>query len=119
MLNTSDKEITLFYDASSRDGTQTLAYAKGKGIAVNDIDIRGDKVTGTELLTLARKLKTDLKELINTEHPDFKDNYNGFPEDEEDVIKMIKSHPEIMNVPIAIRGDKAIIINTPTDILKL
>lgn len=119
MLNTSKKEITLFYDAASRDGTQTLAYAKGQGITVNDIDIRGDKITGTELITLARKLKSNLKELINTDHPDFKDNYDGFPESEEDVIKMIKNHPEIMNVPVAIRGDKAIVINTPTDILKL
>jgi len=82
MLNTSKKEITLFYDASSRDGTQTLAYAKGQGIPVNDIDIRGNKVTGTELITLARKLKKNLKELINTDHPDFKDNYSGLPEDE-------------------------------------
>lgn len=119
MLNTSDKEIILYFDAESRDGTQTLAYAKGKGLPINEVDLRDENITGTQLIALARKLNANLKELVNTDHPDYKDNYDGLPSDEEGLIKMIKKHPEILNTPIAVKGDKVKVINTPTDIVHL
>jgi|GEM_PF-5252817 len=37
----------------------------------------------------------------------------------DDWIKMIQHNPEIMKQPIALRGDIAILIETPTDIIKI
>ena len=39
--------------------------------------------------------------------------------EEEDLIRALASHPGLLKAPIAIRGDRAVICSSPTDIYKL
>lgn len=118
-IATSDRQITLYYSSKSRRAKQTLAYAKAEGLPIQEIDILKTKLTGTQIVELADRLQINVKDLVNQEHPAYKARFEQHEFSTEDWIKMIKHNPEIMKQPIALRGDITILVETPTDIIKI
>ncbi|WNH07761.1 arsenate reductase family protein [Thalassobellus suaedae] len=118
-IATSDRQITLFYSSKSVRAKQTLAYAKAEGLPIQDIDILKVKLTGTQITELADRLHIEIKDLVNQEHPAYTSRFEHHNFSSEDWIKMIRSNPEIMKQPIALRGKKTILVETPTDIIKI
>lgn len=118
-IATSNRQITLFYSSNSVRAKQTLAYAKAEGLKIEEIDILKTKLTGTQLVELAARLQLDLSDLVNQEHPAYQAKFEPQNLSTDDWIKMIQHNPEIMKQPIALRGDKTILVETPTDIIKI
>ena len=118
-IATSNRQITLFYSSNSIRAKKTLAYAKAKGLPIHEIDILKSKLTGTQIAELADKLKIEIKDLVNQEHPAYKQKFKHHDFSEGDWIKMIQHNPEIMKQPIALRGDITILVETPSDIIKI
>lgn len=118
-IATSDRQITLFYSSKSVRAKQTLAYARAEGLPIQEIDILKTQLTGTQIVELANRLHMAIKDLINQEHPSYTSSFGYHDFSDEDWIKMIRHNPEIMKQPIAIRGNITILIETPTDIIKI
>ncbi len=118
-IATSDRQITLFYSSNSTRAKQSLAYAKAEGLAIQEIDILKTKLTGTQIVELADRLHMEVADLINQEHPSYKKHFEHHDFSTDDWIKMIRHNPEIMKQPIALRGDITILVETPTDIIKI
>lgn len=118
-LKTSNRQITLYYSSKSQRAKQTLAYAKAEGLPILEIDILKTPLTGTQIVALAEKLNVEIKDLINQDHPIYKSRFKHHDLSENDWIKMIRHNPDIMKQPIALRGDDAILVETPTDIIRI
>lgn len=120
-IATSDRLITLYYSSNSRRAKLTLAYAVSEGLPVQEIDILKTPLTGMQLVALAERLGLKVKDLVNQNHPAFEAKFKGhdFELSSNDWIKMIQHNPEIMKQPIAIRGDITILVETPSDIIKI
>lgn len=118
-IATSKKQITFYYNSNSGLAKQTLAYAKAEGLPIQTIDLIKIKLTGTQIVELADKLNIRAADLVNQEHPFYKTNFENHNFSTDDWIKMIQNNPEIMNQPIAIRGDITILVKTPTDIINI
>ncbi|MBC8770254.1 hypothetical protein H4O18_19800 [Arenibacter sp. BSSL-BM3] len=118
-IATSERQITLFYSSKSTRAKQTLAYAKAEGLPIHEIDILKVTLTGTQIVELADKLNIEVKDLVNQEHPTYKSHFDHHEFSTDDWIKMIRQNPEIMKQPIALRGKTTILIETPTDIIKI
>ncbi|GGG33464.1 arsenate reductase family protein [Bizionia arctica] len=118
-IATSDKQITLFYSSNSTRAKQTLAYAKAEGLPILEVDILKTKLTGTQIAELADKLNIEIKDLVNQEHPSYTQKFEPHDFSENDWLTMIQHNPEIMKQPIALRGNRSILIETPTDIIKI
>ncbi|WP_179320101.1 arsenate reductase family protein [Winogradskyella helgolandensis] len=118
-IATSRRQITLFYSSKSIRAKQTLAYAKAEGLVIQEIDILKIKLTGTQIVELADRLKIEVADLINQEHPAYTSHFEHHNFSTDDWIKMIQHNPEIMKQPIAMRGDVTILVETPTDIIKI
>ena len=118
-IATSDRQITLFYSSKSSRAKQTLAYAKAEGLPIQEIDILKTKLTGTQIVELADRLHINVKDLVNQEHSSYKSHFEHHNFSDRDWIKMIQHNPEIMKQPIALRGDITILVETPTDIIKI
>ena len=116
---TSNRQITLFYSSKSTRAKQTLAYAKAAGLEIEEIDILKTKLTGEQIVELAERLHTVVANLVNQEHPSYKSHFEHHDFSTDDWIKMIQHNPEIMKQPIALRGDATILVETPSDIIKL
>lgn len=115
----SDRQITLFYNSNSIRAKKTLAYAKAEGLPILEIDMLKTKLTGTQIEELADRLHLEIKDLVNQEHPSYKKQFDHHNFSDRDWIKMIRHNPEIMKQPIALRGDITILVETPTDIIKI
>jgi arsenate reductase len=118
-IATSHRQITLFYSSKSFRAKQTLAYAKAEGLPILEIDILKTPLTGTQIAELADRLNIEIKDLVNQEHPSYTSHFEHHDFSSDDWIKMIQNHPDIMKQPIALRGDITILIETPTDIIKI
>jgi len=118
-IATSNRQITLFYSSESVRAKQALVYAKAEGLPIHEIDILKTKLTGTQIAELAERLHLEIKDLVNQEHPAYNSHFEHHNFSSEDWIKMIRNNPEIMKQPIALRGDITILVETPTDIIKI
>jgi len=118
-IATSDRLITIYCLSSSVRAKQTLAYAKSEGWPILEVDMLKTPLTGTQIVELAGRLKLEVKDLVNQEHPAYHRLYNHTDLSDEDWIKMIHKHPEIMKQPIALRGDRTILVETPSDIVRI
>jgi len=118
-IATSERQITLFYNSKSKRAKQTLAYAQTEGLPIQKIDILKTPITGTQIAELSDRLRIKVKDLVNQDHPAYTSKFEQHEFSSEDWIKMIQHNPEIMKQPIAIRGDNTILVETPTDILRI
>lgn len=118
-IATSNRQITLFCSSKSVRAKQTLAFAKAEGLPIQQIDILKTKLTGTQIVELAERLHLQVVDLVNQEHPSYTSNFEHHNFSTNDWIKMIQHNPQIMKQPIALRGDITILVETPTDIIKI
>ncbi|MBK8517090.1 MAG: hypothetical protein IPL55_12660 [Saprospiraceae bacterium] len=123
-IETSNRQITLYCIENSNRAKQTLVYAKALGVPVLTIDISKTPITGSQIFEIANRLGMEIKDLIYRDNDVFNSksepiNLEALNLSSEDWIKMIQKNPEILKQPIAIRGDKTILVVTPTDILQL
>ena len=118
-ISTSPRQITLYYSSDSVRAKQTMVYAIAEGLPVSSIDIMKTPLTGTQIANLASRLGIEIKDLVNQDHPAYERKFAHHDLSHRDWIKMIQHNPEIMKQPIALRGDIAILVETPTDIIKI
>lgn len=112
-------ELYFYHNSSQLNVKQTLAYAKSITRFVNEIDVVKEKVTTTQWNSLLLKLNLRAKDLLNRSHPDYQNLIAGKNWDEDSWLQILARYPHLIKSPIAIFRDKAILCNTPTDILKL
>ena len=118
-MNTHNREILIYYNASSSPHKKTVAYAKSVVPHVKPYDFAKAPSTDTSWRMIIKALDVHPKDLLNKAHPDYQNHIRGREFDSEGWLKILKYNPELIKAPIAIRGKKAIICTTPTDILKL
>lgn len=119
VIATNNRELNLYYNANSSIGMQTLAFVQASKKKVLAVDLSKTKVTGTQWAELADLLGISIKDLINTEHPDFIKLYgkDNDLEGDDDWIKVLQKNPSVVTQPILVNGSKAMQVNTPSDVL--
>ncbi|WP_235855761.1 arsenate reductase family protein [Flagellimonas aequoris] len=119
VIATNNRELNLYYNANSSIGMQTLAFVQASKKKVLAVDLSKTKVTGTQWAELADLLDIPIKDLINTEHPDFIKLYgkDNDLEGDDDWIKVLQKNPSVVTQPILVNGNKAMQVNTPSDVM--
>ena len=119
VIATNNRELNLYYNAESSIGMQTLAFVQASKKKVLAVDLSKTKVTGTQWAELADLLGIPIKDLINTEHPDFIKLYgkDNDLESDDDWIKVLQKNPSVVTQPILVNGTKAMQVNTPSDVM--
>ena len=113
IISTNDRQITFIFDPSTKLGRECQAYALSSEAKILAIDL-------TEWVEIAERIGKTVPELIAKDHPAFTNLYGeGIELDNTDALKVLNKNPETLVYPIAIRGDKAVMAHTFSDILKL
>lgn len=118
-IATSERQMTLFCNAESSIAKQTIAHAKAERVSLLVIDLLKTKLTGTQLVELADKLGMAVKDLVAMGRPAFKKKFGDVDFSTFDWLTAMRENPEIIKQPIALKGKKILLIETPSDILKL
>jgi arsenate reductase-like glutaredoxin family protein len=115
-----DDQATLFYNSETSLGKQTLGYVESSERDIRTIDISKTEVTGTQWAELADGINIPIGELVDQDHPEFKEAY-GSEEvnlDKHDWLRVLEKTPSVLAYPIAIQGKRYLAIKNPSDFTK-
>lgn len=119
-MKTSKREITIYYNPESSSDRKTVAYAQSLSRYVKAYSYKQTPCRGTtEWCKVLTALKMHPKDLMNKAHPYYQDNIRGREFDEEGWLNILRTNPELIRAPIAIRGEHVVLCLTPKDVYRL
>jgi arsenate reductase len=118
-MKTHQREILIYYNPDSSNDRKTVAHAQSLAPHVRTYAYEKAPSTGTSWQQILDALSMHPKELMNKSHPYYQQNIRGREFDDQDWLNVIKFNPTLLKAPIAMRGDKAVLCTTATDIYKL
>ncbi|MCB0706141.1 MAG: hypothetical protein KDC34_12555 [Saprospiraceae bacterium] len=118
-MKTNSREILIYYNPESSADRKTVAHAQGLVSYVRTFSFAQAPSNGTSWQQILEWLNLHPRVLLNKAHPYYQSNIRGRDFDQDCWVKVLQKNPELIKYPIAIRGRKAIICQTATDIYKL
>lgn len=108
--------LTIYHNSrcsKSREGVCFLENTKAPFEIINYLE---SVPTFTELESIIKKLKIKPIELVRIKEKDWIQNFKGKNLTDEEIIKAMIQFPKLIERPIVINGDKAIIAR-PTELI--
>jgi arsenate reductase-like glutaredoxin family protein len=120
VISKNDNQLTLYYNGESSIGKQCYAYVQASDKAVLGVDISKTEVTPTQWTELAEGLNIKVKDLLGTDHPDFRNIYgeDALSLETNDWLKILEKNPELVQFPVLIFGQKFYQLKSGADFKK-
>lgn len=108
VIATNKNKLSLYYNSESSIGKQCYGYVQASDKKVLGIDILKTKVTPTQWSELADGLAIEVKDLIDTNHPDFMNEYgrDAITMEANDWLKILEKNPRLVQFPVLVFGEK-------------
>ena len=112
--------FTIYHNPRCSKSRLTLELLKDKGIDPKVILYLETPPSEKELVLILKKLNMEAKELLRKGEAEFKEqNLSDTSKSEEDIIQAMVHFPKLMERPIIIYGDRAVIGRPPENVLKI
>ncbi len=118
-MKTHRREILIYYNPDSSSDRRTVAHAQGLTNHVKTFSFNQTPSTDMSWQRILKTLDVHPKDLMNKAHPYYQEHIRGREFDKESWLKVIRYNPELIKAPIAIRGNRAVLCKSPTDIYQL
>lgn len=118
-MKTHQREILIYYNPESNSDRRTIAHAQSVVPHVRTYAFGKTPSTTTSWQTILNALKLHPKEILNKANPYYQKHIRGKEFDEESWVNILRHNTTLIKAPIAIRGQRAILCSSPTDIYKL
>lgn len=118
-MNNQSKELLIYYNPNSSADRKTIAHARGTGQKVVSYNHTNNSSTTTTWKSILKALDKHPKEILNKAHPYYQANIRGKEFNMHGWLNILQNNPDLIKHPIAMKGSKAIICQTPTDIYRL
>lgn len=115
-MKTIGNEIMILYDSASHEGRKTLAYAHTISPNVKSWDYSLLPLTGAMWQQLLSMLQLHPKELLDKSHPYYQTHIQGHDFDPEGWLNILRQSTFLIQWPILVKGDKAILCTTPESV---
>lgn len=112
-------ELFLLFDPQTSKGKQTKAMAKDICSHLNEVNALQEKLGPTYWKEVINMLGIEPQALLDQSHPDYKTKVGNQTYTMNGWLDVIMHNPQLLKAPIAIYNGKAVLCQTPTDILKL
>lgn len=112
-----EHQLTLIYSSNTRVGRHTLSYLTAINGKYLDIDLAKSKIGDTAWVELAAALGVKVGDLVDKRELDIDskttDDFNT-----NDWLKIIQNNDCVISRPIAIKGNRTMLINNPPEIME-
>lgn len=108
--------ITIYHNnrcSKSREGLCFLETLNEPFEVINYLD---EVPTYNDLKAIIKKLNVKPIELVRTKENEWKDNFKGKTLTDKEIIEAMIKYPKLIERPIVIKGDKAVIAR-PTELI--
>ncbi len=111
--------MKIYHNPRCSKSRQTLNLIKEAGKDVEIVEYLKNPPTADELREVLRKLNLPVEYLIRKNEEIYKTQYKGKELSEEEWIQALVEHPKMLERPIVVEGDKAVLGRPPENVLKL
>ena len=112
-------DLTIYHNPACSKSRETLALIKASGHEPRIIEYLKTPPSAAELGAIVRKLGIKPLELVRRNEQIFKDKYAGRNLSDEEWIRAMIEHPILMQRPIVVRGEAAVIGRPPENVKPL
>ena len=111
--------LKIYHNPRCSKSRQTLALIQDKQVEVEVIEYMKNVPTVEELKLVLAQLNISPKELIRTTEAVYKEKYKTLNLNDEEWIDAMIEHPKLIQRPIVIKGNKAVIGRPPENVIEL
>ena len=114
------KEFTIYHNPRCSKSRQTLQILRDRGIEPSIVEYLKTPLQKDELKKISTSLGFRPKEFVRKNESDFKErSLVNHLEDDDKMIEAMAAYPKIIERPIVVLKDKAVIGRPPDNVLKL
>ena len=111
--------ITIYHNPRCSKSRQTLELLKSRGIKADIRLYLEQHLSADELLDLLTMLNMSADQLVRKSEQYFKDNLRGKALTQDQLIKAMVDNPKLIERPIVIDGNRAVLGRPPEQVLSL
>jgi arsenate reductase len=112
-------EVVIYHNARCSKSRSVCALVAGKGIEARIVEYLKTPPSREELQDLLKKLDMEPSALVRRGESAFQENYAGKTLDEEAWLDALVAHPVLIERPIVVRGERAVVGRPPEKVLEL
>lgn len=111
--------LTIYHNPRCSKSRETLKIIEENGTEVKVVEYLNDIPTKEELVELLEKLKLNAVDIVRKGEPIYKELYKGKELSEKQWVEAMIAHPKLIERPIVVKGDKAILGRPPQNVIAL
>lgn len=111
--------MKIYHNPRCSKSRTSLELLQKEGLDVTVVKYLKEVPTPTELKGLLEKLDLKAEELVRKGEKEYKDNFKGKDLTEEEWISAMVKYPKLIERPIFVNGNKAVIGRPPENVLEL
>lgn len=111
--------ITLYHNPRCSKSRQALALLQDKGVEPEVVEYLKTPPSRAELAAIVKKLGVKPEAIVRTGEDVYKSKYKGKAMTDAQWLDALAADPILIERPIAVKGDKAVMGRPPENVLKL
>ena len=113
------EKVTIWHNPRCSKSREALALLEDEGVSYDVVKYLDTVPTVEELTALLKKLGISARDLLRTKEAIYKELDLDSVEDDKILIEAMVEHPKLIERPIVIKGDKAVIGRPPQKVIEL
>jgi arsenate reductase len=111
--------ITIYHNPRCRKSRETLTLIQESGENFEIVEYLKSPLNTEELKALLNKLQMQPGELLRKGEAIWKEKYKGKRLEEDQIIEAMARHPKLMERPVVVKGEAAILGRPPENVRRL
>lgn len=112
--------VTIYHNPRCTKSREALALLESKGITPKVVEYLKTPPSAAELKDVLEKLRLFPQDIIRTKEPEYKElGLFNARYTEDGLIDLLTRHPKLIERPIVINGDRAVVARPPEKLLEI
>jgi arsenate reductase len=111
--------VTIYHNPRCRKSRETLKLIEASGAPFQIVEYLRQPLSATELKSLVSRLGIGASALVRKNESIWKEHYRGKELSEAEILKAMETHPKLMERPVVVLGDRAVLGRPPENVLEL
>lgn len=111
--------ITIYHNPRCRKSREALQLLEASGQPFRVVDYQKEPLSPEALKSILEKLGIPAETLLRKNEALWKERFKGQTLTEEELIALMVAHPKLMERPILVRGDRALLGRPPQRVSEL
>ncbi len=112
-METNKSELKLYYNSNKKRDRETFGYSESLDVRINEQDLSKTNLTERQFAEIARQMDIDINELADKNSDYYLSELKDKDFSEDEMLKLLAVHPELVKTPIAWIGEHAYFVESP------